>query len=224
MQEFLLKLTAALLLTIAVVLTSVQIMVNNDHFFAWQFIKNDVTKQTKIEHSELMRILDEIQAYLFGRRADFIIYGEIAGERRQVFNAREIAHMHDVRVLFKYGIILRNSCALVGGILLFTLWRKKKELLFNTLFFSALVFLILALVGGLLLYFDFNRYFVLFHEIFFTNDLWILDPRTSILINMVPIEFFISIVKAIGLISVSGMLLIGALGALGKYRLRSRQL
>ncbi|NLZ93111.1 MAG: TIGR01906 family membrane protein [Firmicutes bacterium] len=222
MQRFFLYSAVAVLITIVVLLTSVQIMVSNDNFFSQKFIDNDVSRQTNIKHSELMRITDEIQAYLFGRRADFKIYGEIAGKRKLVFNEREIAHMKDVRVLFKYGIILRNVCAIVVGILLLVFWQKKK-LFFDTLLFSALAFFALALIGGLLLYYDFNRYFVLFHEIFFTNDLWILDPENSVLINMVPLDFFISIVKAIGFIAVSSMFLIGALGGLGKFMLRGRQ-
>ena len=37
---------------------------------------------------------------------------------------------------------------------------------------------------------DFSRYFIMFHHIFFTNDLWILDPSTDMLINIVPEGFF----------------------------------
>ena len=41
---------------------------------------------------------------------------------------------------------------------------------------------------------DFNGLFILFHETFFNNDLWLLDPAESRLINMVPLEFFIDTV------------------------------
>lgn len=40
---------------------------------------------------------------------------------------------------------------------------------------------------------DFNRYFTYFHLIFFNNDLWLLNPNTDLLIQMLPEEFFISI-------------------------------
>ena len=33
---------------------------------------------------------------------------------------------------------------------------------------------------------DFTAVFVKFHEIFFTNDLWLLNPQTDILIRMMP--------------------------------------
>jgi len=37
---------------------------------------------------------------------------------------------------------------------------------------------------------DFTKYFIMFHHIFFSNDLWILDPSTDMLINIVPEGFF----------------------------------
>ena len=38
---------------------------------------------------------------------------------------------------------------------------------------------------------DFDKYFIRFHEIFFDNDLWMLNPETDKLIRLVPIGFFI---------------------------------
>lgn len=37
---------------------------------------------------------------------------------------------------------------------------------------------------------NFTKYFIMFHHMFFTNDLWILDPTTDMLINIVPEGFF----------------------------------
>ena len=38
---------------------------------------------------------------------------------------------------------------------------------------------------------NFTKYFILFHKIFFSNNLWILNPDTDRLINIVPEPFFI---------------------------------
>lgn len=45
---------------------------------------------------------------------------------------------------------------------------------------------------------DFTKYFVIFHKIFFDNDLWILDPATDLLINIVPEPFFMDTAARIG--------------------------
>lgn len=55
------------------------------------------------------------------------------------------------------------------------------------------------IVAGIVVYavIDFSRFWVLFHEIFFTNDLWLLDPNVSVMINMFPEEFFNGMVMRI---------------------------
>lgn len=56
----------------------------------------------------------------------------------------------------------------------------------------------LALIG--IISTDFSKYFVVFHKIFFSNDLWILDPRTDMLINIVPEGFFFDTAARIALV------------------------
>ena len=71
---------------------------------------------------------------------------------------------------------------------------QEKVLLFRCLFFAfcalfILVFLIIC----------FSKFRILFfHKIFFDNDLWILDPATDLLINIVPEPFFMDTAARIG--------------------------
>ncbi len=58
------------------------------------------------------------------------------------------------------------------------------------LFFGTLLFFGTAAVLGLIISTDFSKYFIVFHHIFFDNDLWILDPSVDMLINIVPEPFF----------------------------------
>lgn len=55
---------------------------------------------------------------------------------------------------------------------------------------------------------DFNSLFVLFHQIAFTNDLWLLNPQTDLLIRLMPIEFFISYAAIIGGLWLLGMVIL----------------
>ena len=54
---------------------------------------------------------------------------------------------------------------------------------------AALFFAVLAVLAGIIAT-DFNKYFIIFHHIFFNNDLWMLNPDTDLLINIVPEPFF----------------------------------
>lgn len=142
---------------------------------------------------DLLEVTDEMMDYLRGSREDLHVMTTMGGEEREFFNAREIAHMEDVRGLFLAAISIRRACAAAAvALLLFlaaTKARLRRVLPFSLCVGTGLFF---ALIAGLALLIstDFTKYFITFHHIFFRNDLWILDPATDMLINIVPEGFF----------------------------------
>ena len=52
------------------------------------------------------------------------------------------------------------------------------------------IILAAALVIGILAAVDFNACFIVFHKLFFSNDLWILDPAEDLVINILVEPFF----------------------------------
>lgn len=50
--------------------------------------------------------------------------------------------------------------------------------------------MILPLIFGFLMAVGFDRFFVTFHEIFFSNDDWLFNPATDPIINVLPETFF----------------------------------
>lgn len=71
------------------------------------------------------------------------------------------------------------------------------------------------LIGGIVLFIaiwalaDFNAFWTNFHLFFFDNDLWLLDPRTSIMINLFPGSFFFDLVIEIILSYLGSLILVG---------------
>ena len=59
------------------------------------------------------------------------------------------------------------------------------------------LFAAFAIVLGIAMAVDFNRAFILFHHLLFTNDLWLLNPMTDVLIQMFPEVFFSDMATAI---------------------------
>ena len=159
---------------------------------------------------DLLAVTDEMMAYLRGNREDLHVSAVIGGETREFFNAREIAHMEDVRGLFLGGLMLRRICILILLLLaaFFWGWSHKKEARIRFLSYmlpsslsigTGLFFLLSAGIAGIIST-DFSKYFVVFHQIFFDNDLWILNPATDLLINIVPEPFFMDTAIRIGLL------------------------
>lgn len=138
---------------------------------------------------DLLSVTDEMMAYLRGNREDLHVFTTMGGEYREFFNAREIAHMEDVRGLFLGGLWLRRiglMFTLAFAALLYFWKRGRKDrsaylarAVPGSLCAGTGVFFAACLALAAVISTDFSRYFVVFHHIFFDNDLWILDPDTD---------------------------------------------
>lgn len=180
-------------------------------YYEKEYAKYNVLDDVQMEMDDLLDVSHEMMAYLRGNRADLHVPTIVNGHPREFFNQREIAHMEDVRGLFLAAIALRRACLiLMAGcvILLFALKADVRKILPRTVCIgTVLFFVILAVLAGIIST-DFNKYFIIFHHIFFNNDLWMLDPNTDLLINIVPEPFFmdtasrIAITYAISVIAV----------------------
>ena len=153
-------------------------------------VLNDLPEMTM---DDLLDVTDQMMAFLRGKREDLHVYTTMGGEYREFFNDREIAHMEDVRGLFLGGLALRRiSIGLIVAcvVLLVLLKADIRRVLPKMICVgSALFFAVLAVLAGIIST-DFNKYFIIFHHIFFNNDLWLLNPDTDLLINIVPEPFF----------------------------------
>ena len=136
---------------------------------------------------DLLAVTDEMIDYLRGDRDDLHVFTTMGGEYREFFNAREIAHMEDVRGLFLGGLTIRRTafCILIAcAVFLIASKANLMALVPKTMCLGmGAVFLRCRCLGGVIAT-DFNKYFVLFHHIFFDNDLWLLDPATDMLIKL----------------------------------------
>ena len=141
--------------------------------------------------------------YLAGRRQDIDTEETLLGTNQQVFNADEKAHMTDVYNLFVLERHIRSLCLAAGAVLLgsaFALAGKKTKsaaLSAMKAFFCTLAVLAAALIA-LFQFSGFDRLFILFHKLLFTNELWLMDPRTDAMIRMFPSEFFMQIAMESG--------------------------
>jgi integral membrane protein (TIGR01906 family) len=61
---------------------------------------------------------------------------------------------------------------------------------------------------------DFDGAFTFFHRLLFTNDLWLLDPRTDLLIRICPESMFAAMGLRIALLGLGGMAGVTALAVL----------
>ena len=180
-------------LLVVMLISSVDIAVYGDmRYFQKEYRKYDVIKNVNMEEKELLFVTEEMMSYLKGKRDNLNIEAVIDGEQQEFFNEKEIAHMKDVRVLFWGGQWLRRIGVIICVItVIFLLFQSKIEFLLKCLRNGLISFIVfMAILVGIITT-NFTKYFVIFHKIFFSNNLWILNPETDRLINIVPEPFFI---------------------------------
>lgn len=177
----------------------------NKSYYMESYNKYKIEEVTGRSEGELGEITDKLIIYLKGH----------AGEEalKPHYNEREILHMEDVQVLFKYGFILKYIAMILSlGLIISFALRGEKDLLSRYVFKGLFVNWIILGLLLIMIFFDFDKYFTYFHLIFFNNDLWLLDPRTDLLIQMLPQEFFVGIAIKIG---VSFIMYVATIQAIG---------
>lgn len=113
------------------------------------------------------------------------------------FQAHEQAHMADVRsltALLRQVLLALWLCVACLG---FFLRQKAVSKTIAIALFSVLIAVLLVIAYAFI---DFDGLFILFHKLAFTNDLWLLNPATDYLIQLMPIGFFMTYALSIGLI------------------------
>lgn len=174
--------------------------------FGWyekEYAKYEVLDDLEMEMEDAMYVTEEMMAYLRGNREDLVVDTVVDGEEREFFNDREKAHMVDVQNLFIGGLWIRRIALVLFVLAVVAMIKTKsdwKKLLPKSFLIGLGAFIGITAGAGLLFMSDFNKYFTIFHEIFFDNDLWLLDPRTDLLIRMLPEGFFLDMVIRIGVI------------------------
>lgn len=113
-------------------------------------------------------------------------------ELSSYFNDKEIKHMEDVYKLFKIDRFVYKSLLIFSFLSLVYLYLngKMEILAYIKRYFLRVYFGIVILFGALSGFFSIS--FEYFHKIFFTNDLWILDYETDLMIRILPEEFFLN--------------------------------
>lgn len=193
MKKIILGLIFIISLNISLLFLDVQMATFDIKFYENKFEEHNVYKKTNIQKEDLKKVTLEMLDYIKDKRENLIIETNINQKKEVVFGERERLHMVDVKNLFEIGFKIRNISIIIFLITLVIFIKYYKNILYKLLIFAATIPMIIMGIFGILISIDFSKYFTVFHELLFTNDLWLLNPKTDILIQMLPLDFFYSI-------------------------------
>lgn len=198
------------LVSLMVLVTSIELNAYNKSYYLNSYEKNNILEVTGKSLEELEIITVDIIDYLKDKGKEELLTPH--------FNEKEVLHMKDVQDLFNMARLVKYITATVSFIIIIYsiktgFFKKLVRYLIIGLFSNHLILSILSLIIAT----DFNKYWTIFHEIFFTNDLWLLNPKTDLMIQMLPEPFFSGISLRIGL---SFFIILSIIQIIGFYYLK----
>lgn len=194
----------SLALIFVLLVTSIDFHAFNKNYYREQYTSLNTAENLGMSDEDLFAATDALLDYLHDERENILVEGEVFGFKREIFTERETLHMVDVKNLYQNVLTARNMATIIGVLALVYLIvrsRKdenglnilKKQLAGSFIQISICLLIAVGMLAGYALM-DFTSFWIGFHELFFTNDLWQLNPANSIMINMFPETFFAGMV------------------------------
>ena len=203
---FALGIVFAACLPVFLIAINVGYITDSDWLYNYNWWRNGVPERTGLPVEELDSAADQIKDYFHNdvERLDVRVNtsrGEIS-----LFDEREVLHMIDVKMLFRYvsdvavwtGLIL-TLCAVIGLLIRRSQFFASMS---RWLRWCALVWGVVIAVVVVIAIIDFTWIFTQFHLISFTNDLWQLDPFRHYLLLLFPERFFLEATLFIAILTV----------------------
>lgn len=206
-------------------LTALHAVGTDDALYYREQTAAHVLPEAGISEDDLRALDGELASYLAGRENELtlplesepdgytVLTMQVFGELQPAFNEREMAHLEDCRALFAllrkvhrrlipWAVLLLAG----GGYLL-----RDRRRLRRIAWLSPLMLLVPLGLFAVWAALNFDAAFTAFHRVLFSNDLWLLDPRTDLLIRICPQSMFAHMGLRIALITLAALAAIPAL-------------
>ncbi len=185
------------LVPVFLITANVRLVINLPALYSYGYdrYEDEITRYMNIERDDYIDGGRQIRDYFNNDAEELDVRVVVGGILRSIYSEREVLHMSDVKDLVRGVYRLGELSALylfafaVAG-MFFEPWRRSLHRTAWHMAMGGAVTLGLVVLVGLGALAGFERLFLAFHEVSFSNDLWQLNPRTDYLIAMFPEEFF----------------------------------
>ena len=171
------------------------------------------SEATQLPDEEYPAMVEMITGYLAGDVKTFQHHSMIFDVMYLSFSEHEQQHMEDCRALFMLDRTVLIVAGLLSAALLVAAFQQRDRRVWRgcVIGFGSVIALVALVAAAAAI--DFDRLFVLFHRLSFSNDLWLLNPQTDLLIRLMPIGFFMTYASILGAVwlLLMALMLTGAL-------------
>jgi len=206
-----------LAIPVALITTNIRFAASEHRVYDYSVRQYDAASASGVPQAELLRANQELENYF--KAGDpgplRIEVQNNSGQLVPLFNARETAHLADVRDLFRALFTAQTiavAVLLTVAVLMLVLW-PVRALAAAALYGSLLTLGVVGLTGLVAATGGFDAAWSRFHFLAFSNDLWQLNPASDHLIQMFPEAFWRDISVLIGAFTLLQALIISGVAA-----------
>ena len=171
----------SLIFILIIISGSLNFIVRSSLIYDYNISTYSIEKRTSLSLEKIKEINLEIRSYFFNEKELLDI---------DIYSDKEILHMKDVKSVMNFIFDLGKILSIVFCILAFVLYSYFRIYIYKLIFYSLSLFLSILMFLGTSFLLFFQELFIIFHEIAFNNDLWILNPNEDYLLMMYPEDFF----------------------------------
>ncbi|MAV14899.1 MAG: TIGR01906 family membrane protein [Chloroflexi bacterium] len=176
-----LTIITSLIFILIIISGSLNFIVRSSLIYDYNISTYSIEKRTSLSLEKIKEINLEIRSYFFNEEELLDI---------DIYSDKEILHMKDVKSVMNFIFDLGKILSIVFCILAFVLYSYFRIYIYKLIFYSLSLFLSILMFLGTSFLLFFQELFIIFHEIAFNNDLWILNPNEDYLLMMYPEDFF----------------------------------
>ena len=171
----------SLIFILIIISGSLNFIVRSSLIYDYNISTYSIEKRTSLSLEKIKEINLEIRSYFFNEKELLDI---------DIYSDKEILHMKDVKSVMNFIFDISKILSIVFCTLTFVLYSYFKVYIYKLIFYSLSLFLSIMMFLGTSFLLFFQELFIIFHEIAFNNDLWILNPNKDYLLMMYPEDFF----------------------------------
>ena len=184
---------AAILWIVFGITLVIRLMAGDGGLLAGEMLRAAPPEETGLPEKDYPGVGEMTADYLAGRTETFqYVIPEGEGAGTACFHDYEAAHMADCRGLIRLDTVVCMICAAAAAALTAAglAGRRGREGFLRGILWGLRAAGLLACALGIWALADFNGLFVTFHRAAFSNDGWLLNPKTDLLIRLMPTRFF----------------------------------
>ena len=176
-----LTIITSLIFILIIISGSLNFIVRSSLIYDYNISTYSIEKRTSLSLEKIKEINLEIRSYFFNEKELLDI---------DIYSDKEILHMKDVKSVMNFIFDISKILSIVFCIFTFVLYSYFRVYIYKLIFYSLSLFLSILIFLGTSFLLFFQELFIIFHEIAFNNDLWILNPNEDYLLMMYPEDFF----------------------------------